>query len=73
MVPEAEAVQCDIALVPCGGLYTMDYNDAARLVNTIKPEIAIPTHYGDVAGDKKCGKKFAELVDKDIEVQIKIK
>ena len=51
----------------------MDYNDAARLVNKIKPEIAIPTHYGDVAGDKKCGKKFAELVDKDIEVQIKIK
>lgn len=72
IVPEAEAVECDIALVPCGGTYTMDVNDAAKLVNKIKPEIAIPTHYGDIVGDKDCGKKFAKLVEKDIEVQVKI-
>jgi L-ascorbate metabolism protein UlaG (beta-lactamase superfamily) len=72
-VPDAEAVSCDIALVPCGGTFTMDYKEAAKLINKIKPEIAIPTHYGDIAGDETCGKKFAELVEKDIEVQIKIR
>lgn len=65
-------IRCDIALVPVGGKYTMDYREAAELVNKLKPEIAIPTHYGDIVGSEDDGKKFAELVDKDIEVQIKI-
>ena len=45
-------LKCDIALVPVGGKYTMDYKQAAELVNLIKPEIAIPTHYGDIVGDR---------------------
>lgn len=31
---------------------------------------AIPTHYGTVAGSPEDGKKFAELVDKKIEVRV---
>lgn len=65
-------IKCDIALVPVGGKYTMDYKEAAQLVNTIKPEIAIPTHYGDIVGDKDDGEKFMQLVDKEIKVEIKI-
>ena len=65
-------LKCDIALVPVGGKYTMDYKEAADWVNRVKPEIAIPTHYGDIVGDADDGNKFAELVDKDIEVQIVI-
>jgi L-ascorbate metabolism protein UlaG (beta-lactamase superfamily) len=47
---EAKAVKCDIALVPIGGTYTMDAKKAAELVNTIRPEVAIPTHYGSIVG-----------------------
>lgn len=65
-------IKCDIALVPVGGKYTMDYREAAQLVNAIKPEIAIPTHYGDIVGDKDDGEKFMQLVDKEIKVEIKI-
>ncbi|MDO4197705.1 MAG: MBL fold metallo-hydrolase [Erysipelotrichaceae bacterium] len=65
-------VKCDIALVPVGGLYTMDYKEAAEYINTIKPLKAIPTHYGDLTGDKEDGLRFKELVDKDIEVEILI-
>ena len=69
---EAKAVKCDIALVPIGGHYTMDYKDAAAVVNAIKPEVAIPTHYGSIVGSPEDGNKFTELVDDSIKVEIKI-
>ncbi len=47
----------------------MDIDDAAKLINTIKPKLAIPTHYGSVVGEKGLGKKFMSLVDKGIEVK----
>lgn len=69
---DVKKVKCDIALVPIGGHYTMNYEEAAKLVNIIKPELAIPTHYGDIIGDTKDGEKFAQLVDSDIKVELKI-
>ena len=70
---EAKAVRCDIAIVPIGGFYTMDYKEAAKLINIIKPGVAIPTHYGDVAGKPTDGEEFAKLVDDGIQVDIKLK
>ena len=48
----------------------MNYKEAAELVNIIKPKLAIPTHYGTVAGSLEDGKRFAELVDRGIEVRV---
>ena len=42
---ENKQVKCDVAFVPVGGTYTMDFKEAASLINEIKPKIAIPTHY----------------------------
>lgn len=67
---EAKNIKCDVALVPIGGTYTMDYNEAAELVNVIRPKVAIPTHYGSVVGDATCGEKFKHLVNSSIEVDI---
>ena len=69
MTEEAMKVKCDIALVPIGGTYTMTYDEAAKLINHIKPKVAIPTHYGSVVGEYNLGKKFIELVDKNIETK----
>lgn len=66
---EAKNVKCDVALVPIGGTYTMNYEEAAKLVNEIKPKLVIPTHYGNVVGEYELGKKFIELISKDIEVK----
>ena len=63
-------VKCDVALVPIGGHYTMDYKEAAAYVNKIKPEIVIPTHYGDGIGKEDDGINFSKLIDKDIEVKL---
>ena len=68
-----QKLSCDIAIVPVGGKYTMDYKQAAELINILKPEIAIPSHYGEIVGSKDEGQKFKELVDKDIKVEIRLK
>ena len=65
-------IRCDIALVPIGGKYTMDCEQAARLINTIRPTLAIPTHYGSITGSKEDGETFRKLIDPGIEVQLKI-
>ncbi|MBR6402497.1 MAG: MBL fold metallo-hydrolase [Eubacterium sp.] len=69
---EAEQVKCDIALIPIGGFYTMNPKDAAGLINKIKPEYAIPTHYGKLVGKPEDGETFKKLVDDDIKVEIKL-
>ena len=69
---EAEKVKCDIALVPIGGTFTMDYKDAAKLVNKIRPEYVVPTHYGSLVGNPSDGENFKTLVDEEIKVVIKL-
>ncbi len=65
-------VRCDIAFLPIGGKYTMDYKEAAELANILRPELVIPTHYGNVAGDKKDGERFRELIGEGIAVELKV-
>lgn len=36
----------DVALLPIGGNYTMNTDDALKLAALIKPKLAIPMHYG---------------------------
>ena len=69
---EAKDVKCDIALIPIGGTFTMDAKRAAELVNTIRPEVAIPTHYGSVVGSSSDGETFAGLVQSPIKVELKM-
>ena len=52
---EAESVKCDIALIPIGGHFTMNVDEATELINIIKPKLVIPTHYGTIIGDPSDG------------------
>lgn len=70
---ENKQVKCDIAFLPIGGTYTMDYKEAATLANIIKPSVVIPIHYGSIVGQKEDAKKLKELVNNDIDVNILIK
>ena len=71
-IKEAKAVKCDIALIPIGGFYTMDAKQAAELVNTMKPSVAIPVHYGELTGKPEDGRIFAENVKEPVRVEVKI-
>ena len=70
---EAEAVHCDIAMVPIGGTYTMNAKKAAELINIIQPEVAIPTHYGSIVGNKNDGELFKENVKAPVKVELKLR
>jgi len=60
-----------VALLACGGTYTMDVPQAVQAAKTIKPKIAIPMHYGHIRGTAADPQKFEkELSGTGIEVRI---
>lgn len=71
-IPEAQSVKCDIICVPIGGMYTMNSGSAAELIRTIKPEIAIPIHYGAIVGKPKDADDFERSVGDAAKVVKKI-
>ena len=73
MTEENKKVKCDVALVPVGGTYTMNYKEAAELINTIKPKIAVPIHYGSIVGAEKDAMNFISLLDENIQGKILMK
>ncbi len=67
---ENKNVKCDVAFVPVGGTYTMDFKEAANLINEIQPKIAVPIHYGSIVGTKQDATDFSELLNPKIECKI---
>lgn len=68
---DIKKVQCDVALIPIGGHFTMDKRQAADFIADLKPKVVIPTHYGSIVGNKTDGQEFMnylEKLDKDIQV-----
>ena len=70
---ENKKVKCDVAFVPVGGTYTMDFKEAAFLINEIKPKIAVPIHYGSVVGTKQDAEDFKRLLHPEIKCEILMK
>ncbi len=64
---ENKKVKCDVAFVPVGGTYTMDFKEATNLINEIQPKIAVPIHYGSVVGTKQDAIDFSKLLNPKIE------
>lgn len=63
---ENKKVKCDVAFVPVGGTYTMDFKEAAQLVNEIQPKVAVPIHYGSVVGTKQDAEEFIKLLHTNV-------
>ncbi len=68
---ESKKVVCDVAFLPIGGVYTMDFLEASKLANIIKPKVVIPIHYGSIVGTKEDALKFQKNVNNDIKCEIK--
>ena len=76
--PDARSVSCDVAFLPVGGTYTMTASEAAALANAmtaaqaaglaaaLRPQIAVPTHYGCIVGKRTDGAAFAAALPADI-------
>ena len=59
-IPEMEEIRADIVLLPIGGTYTMDVNEALQAVNTIKPGMAVPMHWGSIVGSSADAERFKQ-------------
>lgn len=70
--PELNNIKTDVLMVPIGGTYTMNIQEAANLTNSIKPKKVIPTHYGEIVGEKSYGKEFEKLINRDIVCELLI-
>ncbi len=70
VIPEMKTFDADIAMLPCGGKYTMNAGEAAQAARDIAPEIVIPMHYGTVVGSKADANKVAESLTNEIDVFI---
>ena len=69
-IPEMKDIKTDIALLPVSGTYVMTADEAVEATLTIKPQIAIPMHYGSIVGSEKDAEKFAKALEGKIEVII---
>ncbi len=72
LIPEMNLIEADIVLLPVGGTYTMDAEEAASAANIIGPEIAIPIHWGEIVGHEEDAEQFKEEVESETEVKVKI-
>jgi len=45
-IPEMQALKVDVALMPCGGTYTMTAAEMAAAANGFKPKVLIPIDWG---------------------------
>lgn len=68
-LPELDRIKADVSFVPVGGTFTMDPTEAAGLVKTLAPRLAVPMHYGFVVGERTFGDRFKrEAAPVDVQV-----
>ncbi|WP_406655695.1 MBL fold metallo-hydrolase [Methanolobus sp. ZRKC2] len=62
LIPEMNGLYADVALLPIGGTFTMNEEQATEATMMLSPKVVIPMHYGadDSLADPK---KFRELVN----------
>ncbi len=58
----------DVALLPVGGTYTMNAQEAAEATSHIKPRLAIPYHWGDIVGGRSDVEQFSEQVECNVKI-----
>ncbi|MBL7100523.1 MAG: MBL fold metallo-hydrolase [Nanoarchaeota archaeon] len=71
LIPEMKNLQnIGIALLPIGGTYTMDVEEAAEAANLIRPKTVVPMHYNKVEGTEADPEEFKQKVSNNINVKI---
>ena len=60
LIPEmSDLSDVDLALLPVGGTYTLNADEAARACQAIGCAQAVPYHWGDIVGSASDAQKFA--------------
>ncbi|MEW6595397.1 MAG: MBL fold metallo-hydrolase [Thermodesulfobacteriota bacterium] len=71
LIPEMGQIRADIALLPVSGTYVMTAEEAAQAALAIRPQVAIPMHYGaGVVGTDDDAARFARLLAGKVRVEL---
>lgn len=72
-IPEMKSFHgLTVAIVPIGGTYTMDIDNAVKAVLSMKPKIAIPMHYNFLGGLEADANDFKQKVESQGETKVEI-
>ncbi|MFA5107910.1 MAG: MBL fold metallo-hydrolase [Candidatus Micrarchaeia archaeon] len=61
LIPEMKNYKCDVAIIPIGGTYTMNADEAAQALVQLKPRVAIPYHYNYLSDTQVDPQGFVRL------------
>jgi len=67
-IPEMKKIVADVAMMPCGGTYTMTATEMAEAANTFKPKLLIPMHWGSIVGSKTDAETVKKLFKGETEI-----
>ena len=67
LIPEMQDLgSIDLALLPVGGTYTLNPQEAAQALQTIQPRQVLPYHWGDIVGSRADAEKLQELASCEV-------
>ncbi|MBN2327873.1 MAG: MBL fold metallo-hydrolase [Candidatus Omnitrophica bacterium] len=61
-ISEMTGFNADVALLPCGGTYTMSAAEAAEAAKDIQPKLVVPMHYGAAVGSIRDAEQVRDLL-----------
>jgi L-ascorbate metabolism protein UlaG (beta-lactamase superfamily) len=67
-IPEMRGLAPDVALLPVGGTYTMDAEEAAQAAADLQARRAIPIHFGAIVGSEEDAARFQSLCPVPVEI-----
>lgn len=62
-IPEMSNIKPDVSLLPVGGTYTMNAEEAAQAAKDIGVGLFIPMHYGSIVGSRGDADKFKSILE----------
>jgi L-ascorbate metabolism protein UlaG (beta-lactamase superfamily) len=68
LIPEMDDLKPEIALLPVSGTYVMTVEEALEAAKRIKPNIAIPMHWGAIVGSRENAEKFKKNAPCRVEI-----
>ncbi len=66
LIPEMKGIKADVALLPIGGTYTMNWSEAVEAAKEMDIQAAIPMHWGKIVGSRRDAELFAENFPKAV-------
>jgi len=67
LIPEmSDLSRIDLALLPVGGTYTMDAQEAAQAVEIFRPDKVLPYHWGDIVGSQHDADVFSQVAASEV-------